>query len=37
VRGGPPERGHGGRAALVDWGFAAADIADLESLGAGIV
>ena len=35
VRRAPPERGEGGHAALADWGFAAADIARLESLGLG--
>jgi alpha-methylacyl-CoA racemase len=35
VRGAPPERGEGGRAALADWGFAAADIARLSALGLG--
>jgi alpha-methylacyl-CoA racemase len=35
VRRAPPERGEGGAAALADWGFAAADIARLESLGLG--
>ena len=33
VRRPPPERGAGGREALADWGFAAADIDQLESLG----
>ncbi len=37
ARRGPPERGHGGRDALVAWGFAPAEIAALEGLGAGIV
>jgi alpha-methylacyl-CoA racemase len=35
VRHGPPERGAGGRAALADWGFAAAEIERLASLGVG--
>ena len=33
VRRAPPERGAGGRQALADWGFAAADVDELESLG----
>ncbi len=37
VRHGSPERGHGGRAALADWGFDPAAIAALVGLGAGIV
>ncbi|MFO1398325.1 MAG: CaiB/BaiF CoA-transferase family protein [Burkholderiales bacterium] len=36
VRHGPPERGHGGRAALADWGFDDAAIAELAALGAGM-
>jgi len=35
VRGGPPERGQHGRAALVDWGFSAQQIDALAGLGAG--
>ncbi len=35
VRGAPPERGEGGRSALVDWGFATGDIERLRSLGLG--
>jgi alpha-methylacyl-CoA racemase len=35
VRGAPPERGAGGREALADWGFDAAQIAKLGSLGLG--
>jgi alpha-methylacyl-CoA racemase len=35
VRGGPPERGAGGRAALSDWGFDAAAIERLSALGTG--
>jgi len=35
VRGAPPARGEGGRAALADWGFVAADIERLASLGVG--
>ena len=35
VRRAPPERGEGGRAALADWGFAAAEIERLESRGLG--
>ncbi len=35
VRGAPPARGEGGRAALVAWGFAAADIEHLANLGLG--
>jgi len=30
----PPERGEGGRAALGDWGFSAAEVAKLKQLGA---
>jgi len=37
VRGGPPERGAGGRRALVDWGFTAAEIETLAALGLGFV
>ncbi len=33
VRRAPPERGAGGRQALADWGFGAADVDQLESLG----
>jgi alpha-methylacyl-CoA racemase len=33
VRRAPPERGEGGRAALTDWGFAAQQIASLQSMG----
>lgn len=36
VRGAPPERGEGGRSALIDWGFAAGDIERLRTLGLGI-
>jgi len=35
VRRAPPERGEGGREALADWGFSAADLARLEKLGLG--
>ncbi|MCC7328016.1 MAG: CoA transferase [Burkholderiales bacterium] len=35
VRGTPPERGEGGRAALADWGFTADEIERLRALGAG--
>jgi len=35
VRGGPPERGSGGRAALADWGFDAAAVERLAALGVG--
>ena len=35
VRRPPPERGAGGAQALADWGFGAADIASLQSLGLG--
>ena len=35
VRRGPPERGAGGREALADWGFAAADIERFTALGVG--
>jgi hypothetical protein len=35
VRRAPPERGAGGREALADWGFDAAEIEDLSSLGLG--
>ncbi len=35
IRGGPPERGQHGRAALADWGFSAAQIDGLAKLGAG--
>ncbi|MFO1325376.1 MAG: CaiB/BaiF CoA-transferase family protein [Burkholderiales bacterium] len=35
VRGAPPERGERGREALVDWGFADADIERLRGLGLG--
>ena len=35
VRHGPPARGAGGREALADWGFAAADIERLTALGVG--
>jgi alpha-methylacyl-CoA racemase len=35
VRGAPPERGEGGRAALGDWGFSNAEIERLASLGLG--
>jgi alpha-methylacyl-CoA racemase len=31
----PPQRGHGGREALADWGFSAAETDALEALGAG--
>jgi alpha-methylacyl-CoA racemase len=33
VRGPPPERGHGGRAALTDWGFDHGQVERLRSLG----
>jgi alpha-methylacyl-CoA racemase len=33
IRRPPPERGAGGRQALADWGFSAADVDQLESLG----
>jgi alpha-methylacyl-CoA racemase len=33
VRGAPPERGQGGRAALADWGFSAAEVERLRSGG----
>ena len=36
IRGAPPERGEGGRAALQAWGFDASGIAQLESLGLGL-
>ena len=36
VRGGPPERGVGGREALVDWGCTPAEIERLAALGLGI-
>ena len=36
VRGGPPERGAGGRAALADWGFTPDEIDNLVALGAGL-
>jgi alpha-methylacyl-CoA racemase len=35
VRRPPPERGEGGKQALLDWGFSADDIGKLESLGLG--
>ncbi len=35
IRGGPPERGQHGRAALADWGFSAQQIDGLAKLGAG--
>jgi alpha-methylacyl-CoA racemase len=35
VRRQPPERGEGGRQALLDWGFSADDIGKLKSLGLG--
>jgi alpha-methylacyl-CoA racemase len=35
IRGGPPERGAGGRAALADWGLDAATIERLSALGTG--
>jgi alpha-methylacyl-CoA racemase len=35
VRGAPPERGAGGRDALVDWGFTGAEIDDLAAQGLG--
>ena len=35
VRGPPPERGAGGREALADWGFSAADVERLASQGLG--
>ena len=33
VRGAPPERGEGGRAALADWGFSAPEVEQLRSRG----
>ncbi|MFO1414518.1 MAG: CaiB/BaiF CoA-transferase family protein [Burkholderiales bacterium] len=36
VRGTPPERGAGGRAALADWGFDESAVAELVALGAGL-
>ena len=33
VRGAPPERGAGGRQALMDWGFAASELENLRSAG----
>jgi alpha-methylacyl-CoA racemase len=33
VRGAPPERGEGGRAALADWGFSAPEVERLRSGG----
>ncbi len=36
VRGAPPERGAGGRAALADWGFTQAEVAQLADQGAGL-
>ena len=35
IRGAPPERGEGGRAALADWGCGVADLERLRSLGLG--
>ena len=35
VRGAPPERGAGGRDALVDWGCSGAEIEELAALGLG--
>ncbi len=35
VRRAPPERGEGGRQALLDWGFSATDIEGLNALGVG--
>ncbi|MFM1987145.1 MAG: hypothetical protein RJA99_102 [Pseudomonadota bacterium] len=35
IRGAPPERGQGGRAALADWGFDAGAVDALEALGLG--
>jgi alpha-methylacyl-CoA racemase len=35
VRSAPPERGEGGRQALADWGFSAAEIARIAALGLG--
>ena len=35
IRGAPPERGEGGKQALADWGFSAAEIGKLNSLGLG--
>jgi alpha-methylacyl-CoA racemase len=37
VRGTPPERGEGGRAALRDWGFVEKEINQLESRGLGFI
>jgi alpha-methylacyl-CoA racemase len=37
VRREPPERGAGGRAALADWGFAAADVERLHNAGLGTI
>ena len=36
VRRAPPERGEGGREALIDWGFADPEISKLEKLGLGM-
>ncbi len=36
VRHAPPERGEGGRQALLEWGFAEAEIAELRALGLGL-
>jgi alpha-methylacyl-CoA racemase len=35
IRGAPPERGEGGRAALADWGFSAGEVEQLRSGGLG--
>lgn len=36
IRRAPPERGEGGRAALADWGFSAAEVERLAALGLGL-
>jgi alpha-methylacyl-CoA racemase len=36
VRGAPPERGAGGRQALLDWGFSEPEIAALRQQGLGL-
>jgi alpha-methylacyl-CoA racemase len=33
IRGAPPERGEGGRQALLDWGFSAVEVENFKSLG----
>ena len=37
LRGTPPERGEGGRAALLDWGFGEREIAELRTRGVGFL